>query len=37
MKNKQHDITKEIKEFATLISWNFVYEKSMSIQFCVQA
>jgi hypothetical protein len=35
MKNKQHDVTKEIKEFITLISRNFVYEKSMSIQFCV--
>jgi hypothetical protein len=34
MKNKQHDVTKEIKEFITLISRNFVYEKSMSIQFC---
>jgi len=31
MKNKQHDVTKEIKEFITLISRNFVYEKSMSI------
>ena len=37
MKNKQHDLTMEIKEFMTLISQNFVYEKSMSIQFCVQA
>jgi hypothetical protein len=34
MKNKQHDVTNEIKEFMTLISQNFVYEKSMSIQFC---
>jgi len=32
MKNKQHDVTKEIKDFMTLISRNFVYEKSMSIQ-----
>jgi hypothetical protein len=32
---KQHDVTMEVKEFMTLISRNFVYEKSMSIQFCV--
>ena len=35
MKNKQHDVTMEIKEFMTLISRNFVYGKSMSIQFHV--
>jgi hypothetical protein len=35
MKNKQHDVTKEIKEFMMLISRNFVDEKSMSILFCV--
>jgi TnpA family transposase len=35
MKNKQHDVTMEIQEFMTMISRNFVYEKSMSIQFYV--
>jgi hypothetical protein len=33
--SKQPDVTKEIKEFMTLISQNFVYEKSMLIQFYV--
>ena len=33
MKNKQHDTTMDIEEFMTLISRNFFYEKSMSIQF----
>jgi hypothetical protein len=34
MKNKQHDVTKEIKEFITLISRNFVYEKSIGSINC---